>query len=315
MSSEASSVPGDEREGDPGSGPGAGVGEDGVLFSVYRRYIGEPEGRREVYLGFGVFFAGIALGVVGLGLFLLSGSQPTGSDPFWQLREVALVAAMLALPAIALSVTILLSVGRRTAVASVAGAVFCTVAAAWLTQVYPYQWTAAGNDISVISAYAAGLVLLAAATGSSLVAQYVDRVAPDASDEAPTGREAAGETVTDEEVASDIEEAMSESTLSWGGVEQAPNTERLKLDLPDEQPETAGSEEASATETRSAGDDVDQAVDGLRQLQGGTQEEARAESPDDQVDALAELRQRREAEAEREPDRGAVGRLYERLFE
>jgi hypothetical protein len=43
---------------------------DGYLFELYRRYIGEPEGRTDVYVGFGLFFGGIGLAVTALLLFL-----------------------------------------------------------------------------------------------------------------------------------------------------------------------------------------------------------------------------------------------------
>lgn len=287
------------------------------LPSIYRRYIGEPQSRRDIYLGFGVFFAGLALGAVALGLFLFSGTHPTGSDAFWQFREAALVFAMCGLPLVAASFAVLLPVGRRTLIASGIGTGICLLGAAWLVQVYPYQWTAAGNDVRVLSTYAVGLVVLAAATGSSLVAQYVDTVSPTetgATEE--TADDASGETVSDEEVAEDIDEALSDSSLTWGGVEQEPTTERLELDMP-ETPDVEESSLESATETRQTGESVDSAVSGLRQLQGGTEEAARVESPDDQVTALTEFRNRQETEDDIETgvdDRGFLARVWAKLF-
>lgn len=324
----------DREDTDPDTDGEAGDDRaDGPLVAVYRTYIGEPESRQEVYVGFGPFFAGVALGLAALLVFLYSATQPTGSDAFWGARTAALVFAMLALPAIAASVPVLLPVGRPTLAASIGGVAICVVAAGWLTQVYPYQWTAAGNDIRVITTYAVGLVLLAASMGSALVAQYVERVAPgatqagaDASVESTggtkTGDTRTGETVTDDEVAADIEAAMSDSSLTWGGVEQEPNTKRLDLNMPDVAEEgeidRSSLDLESANETRSAGGDVDDAVDGLRQLQGGEQKTARTESPDDAVDALTEFRRQREEEDELETgvesDRGALDRLREKLF-
>ncbi len=37
---------------------------DGYLFDLYRRYIGEPEDRTDVYVGFGLFLGGIGLAIV-----------------------------------------------------------------------------------------------------------------------------------------------------------------------------------------------------------------------------------------------------------
>lgn len=292
---------------------------EGTLQTLYRRYVGEPESERDIYVGFGAFFGGVALGLVGLVVFVYSGVQPAGSDIFWQLREAALVFTMLALPAIGVSVTVLLPVGRRTLATSLVGAAICLVGTAWLTQVYPFQWTAAGNDVSVLSTYAVGVVLLAAATGSSLVAQYVDSRAARGTEPAGADGEgdagAGGEAVSDEQVAADIDEAMSDTSLTWGGVDQAANTERLKLDMP-EMPDVDRSSAESVTETRSASEDVDDAVSGLRQLQGGDRETARTESPDDQVNALTEFRQQQEAEAIEtgvEDDRGLLAWLRAKL--
>lgn len=325
----------DDQETDSDTESADGNGE-GRLIALYRQYIGEPESRREVYVGFGAFFAGVALGLAGLVVFLYSGAQPVDSAAFWQSRRVALVFGTLALPAVVISVPILLPVGRPTLGAGLAGAAVCLGAVAWLGAVYPYAWTGTGNDVRVITTYAVGLVLLAASVGSALVAQYVERLAPrsegerapgsaavsaDASAEGAGAGEGTAETVTDEQVAADIDEAMSDSTLTWGGVEQEPTTKRLELNMPDvdEEADLDRADVESATETRAASDDVDDAVDGLRQLQGGEQKTARAESPDEQVDALTEFRRQREEDDELETgvdaDEGVLGRLRSRLFE
>ncbi len=293
---------------------------DSPLLSVYREYIGEPESQRDVYVGFGLFFAGIALGVVGLGAFAYSGTQETGSTLFWQLREFALVVTMLALPAISISVAVLLPVGQRTNIASLAGSGVCVVAIVWLIQVYPFEWTGTGNDLRVIGLYSLGLVVLAASTGSALVAQYVDRVTPqeqrDVTVESGVEESTEGEDVSDEQVAADIEAAMDEASINWGGVEHRPTTKRLKLDMPELDHDTeSNTETLSAAETRSAGDSVDDAVSGLRQLQGDDRTTGRAESPDAQVDALTQLHQQREAELETGvDDEGPLQRLRDRLF-
>jgi hypothetical protein len=307
------------QESDPGDEE---VERGGPLVSMYRRYIGEPASRQEVYAGFGLFFAGVALGVAALVLFLLSGGQTTESDSWWQLREAALVFVMLALPAVALSVSVLLPVGRRTTAASLVGAAICLVATVWLTQVYPYDWTNAGNDVLVLSGYAVGVVVLAGSTGSALVAQYLDRVAPDeikrvTEVEVDGQQRDESESVSDEAVESDIEEAMGDSTLTWGGVEQQSSTKRLNLDMPDTDEELDDENIEPATETRSSGETVDDAVDGLRQLQGEEEETARAESADDQVDALTAFREQQaddEIETGVETDPGTIERLRERLF-
>lgn len=313
MSAEESETDGNETENEVES-------PESSLLTAYRTYIGEPESQRTVYVGFGLFFAGIALGVVGLVAFAYSGVLGSESTIFWQLREFSLVVAMLALPAIAVSITVLLPVGRGTLATSIAGAVIAVVAIAWLTQVYPYEWTDTGNDVLVAGLYAAGLVLLAASTGSALVAQYVDRATlseRDTISRERTDEPDEDESVSDEQVAADIEEAMADAELTWGGVEQEPTTKRLKLNTPSfDQDSESNAETVSATEVRSKSDDVDSAVDGLRRLQGEERKTGSVESPDAQVDALTELREQREAELETgvDTDRGLLQRLRDRLF-
>jgi hypothetical protein len=294
---------------------GDGAADEGAIVGVYRKYVGEPETRRDVYIGFGLFFAGIAIGVVGLALFLYSGTQTAESSLFWQFREIAIVFAMLALPAVAVSVAVLLPVGRQTMGASIAGAAICVVAVGWFTFVYPFEWTAAGNDIAVIGIYAVGIALLAGSTGSALVAQYIDRVSGfDRGQAVDTTTETEDETVSDERVATDIEEALSNSTLTWGGIEKEPATKRLKLNLPEtdlDQPNTG-----EPSERRSAGDDVDSAVAELRQLQGNDQKTARTDSPDEQVTALTEFRRDQEEddiETGVGEERGFFERVYDKL--
>ena len=323
MGSAATSEDERESDGDDGTGGDDSTERGGLLFSLYRQYIGEPDSSQAVYLGFGLFFAGIALGFAGLGLFLFSGTETTGSDTYWQLREAALVFAMLALPAVALSVSVLLPVGRRTKAASLVGVVVCLAATVWLTQVYPNSWSEAGNDVPVLSTYAVGLVVLAAATGSALVAQYVDRLAPDRVERVTEVRRestesADSESVSDEQVARDIDDAMSDSTLTWGGVEKKTNTKRLNLDMPDTDADIDEANLDAATETRASGDDVNDAVEGLQQMKGSETETARAESPDDQVDALTQFREQKqeddEIETGVESESGTIDRLRDRLF-
>lgn len=291
------------------------------LSALYREYVGEPDQERDIYLGFGLFFAGIVLGAVGFLLFLYSGLQGEGSSFYWQLRELALVAVVLGLPSVVVSIVVLLPVGRRTRALSAVGMGLCIVATGILVSVYPYEWTGEGaidGSVVTISVYAVGLVILSASTGSALVAQYLDRASSaDESGETSESSEA-GETVSEDEVADDIEEALDDTTLSWGGVEQQPNTKRLNLNTPEEDPDVDRSsfENVDATTTRSESDDVDDAVAGLRRLQGGESDTARGSSTEDQVDALTEFREQR-AEEEIETgveEQGLLARLRERLF-
>lgn len=295
------------------------TGLEGSLNDLYVQYIGEPEKKRDVYLGFGLFFAGIALGALGLLTFLYSGFQPTDSTAFWQFREIALVLGFLGLPSFVLSIVVLLPVDRRARIASLVGAALCAVATMYFVTVYPYDWTnAGGTDGSTITIviYAAGLVVLSGSTGAALIAEYLHRET--ASAETTETDDEDGETVTDEQVEADIEDAMSDTELSWGGIEHDPDSERLTLDMPElDADQQANITESSATSTRAESETVDSAVSGLRKLQGGEEDTSRGSSTEDQVSALAEVRQQQEEEElETGVDNpGLLARLKAWLFE
>jgi hypothetical protein len=99
---------------------------------------------------------------------------------------------------------------------------------------------------------------------------------------------------------------MADADLSWGGVEKR-ETRRLELDteVPDDVRSNVDS--ATATTTTAEGTDVDDAVSGLRRLQGRERETSSGTGVDDQTAALTELRNQQRAEAaasaDGDPDR------------
>lgn len=292
--------------------------DENRLVAAYRRYVTAENTRREIYTGFGLFFAGVTFGFAAFVLFMYSASYPIGSDPYWLLRELSIVSGSLMVPAISVSVVILLPVSRLTQGVSAVGTAICLLSILWFTQVYPWEWSEA-NDTSVISLYAVSVALLVGATGAALVAQYIDRAVEQPAERGRTDEtDSTAEEVSDEQVRADIDDAMADSSLTWGGVQAEPTTKRLKIDMPDTADVgTVDTNVDATTETRSAADSVDHAVDGLRKLQGGNDATARAESPDDQVSALAAMRERQQAgdDVETGVDAvGPIGRLRERVF-
>ena len=214
---------------DDGGESTGGVRE--TLADAYREYVGEPDEERDIYVGFGLFFGGIALGVVGLLLFLYSGLQEPETTLFWQSREIALVAGLLGLPSVVLSIVVLLPVGRRTRLVSGVGAGLCLLAVGILIVVYPYDWTESATldgSVITISVYSVGLVALSAATGASLVAQYLDAAAPDETTEGAADSDD-GESVSDEAVAADIESAMDDAGIGTTMLDIRAGTEDSRL--------------------------------------------------------------------------------------
>lgn len=297
---------------------------DNVLFEWYERYIGDPETETDVYLGFALFFGGIALGAVGIAVFLLSAAVSGGGTPAWAIREVAMVAAAVGLPVILLGMVVLLPGDRRMTYASVGGLAVCLVAVALFVATYPMNWNVArAPDYSAqgVAIYAVGLVAVVGATGAALVGHQVERAAP--GERATTSRadaddvgdpSDAGETVSDEQVRRDIDEAMADADLSWGGVDRK-NTKRLELNTPsDVEVDREAFENAEATTVRSSGQNVDDALSNLRKLQGREQATDSSTGVDDQTAALTELRKQQEAEeVATEDEEGLVDRA-KRLF-
>lgn len=277
-----------------------------TLVGWYRQYIGEPERRIDVYLGFVLFFGGLALGVAGLVLFVTE-QAISGEGKLYWLREIAFAIGALGLPALLAGVTVLLPVERRARLGAFAGGAITLAAVGFFVWAYPYQWdTTSGVDYSMqgVAVYAVGLVTVVAATAAALVSYHVERVAPAEAGDATT----ADPDVTDEQVRRDIDEAMSGTELTWGGVAKD-ETRRISLASEGESDlDTSGFDGVEAKSVRSSGGSVDAAVAGLQGMRGDADRSERGAGTDDQAAALAALREEQErVEAER-PD-GVVERL------
>lgn len=274
----------------------------GELLALYRRHIGEPERLRDVYLGFGLFFGGIAFAAVGVLVFLWSSTYPESADLFWQLREIAIALSAVGLPTFLSSLIVLLPVDRRAEYAATVGSAVCLIGVGMFVLAYPYNWNVSGADASVqgVGTYALGLVVLVASIGSALVTDYIERAnagagTPAAS--AKTGDSPEGdsdETVSADRVARDIEDAMADAELSWGGVEKA-DTKRLTFNTNEAEAEIDRSsfDRVGANESRSEGDGVDDAVSSLQQFRGEDTDQATGQGTDQQADALSQLREQK----------------------
>ncbi|SIR83852.1 DUF7139 domain-containing protein [Natronorubrum thiooxidans] len=261
---------------------------DGYLFDLYRRYIGEPEDRTDVYVGFGLFLGGIGLALVALVLFFWSGTFEARSIAHVTWAEPAYGIAMVALPLLMLGIVVLLPSERRVLYASIAGVAVTLAAVAGFLYAYPDDWNGYGNDYTaeVVAVYAIGLAGLTASTGAALIAHYLDMA------RAVTQANADDEVDEDDEpefdVQQDIDDAMEDVELSWGGVEK---TEHKRLSFSeDDFDEVSVNTDGAAKTTRSTG--VDAQVAGLKGLKGGETKQTTSKSTvDDQTAKLKELRE------------------------
>lgn len=303
------------------------------LLEYYRRYVGDPDRTTDVYAGFGLFFAGIGLGLVGVAIFFYSATLPPEALSTYAVREVAAVAAAVGLPVLLLGVVVLLPVDRRMLYLAGVGAAITLVAVGLFTWAYPYNWnvpTATDYSAQVVAVYTLGLVAVIAATGGALVAHRVERATSaaagaadaaggSAADAAGAAGDAGagddGETVTEADVRADIERELEDAELTWGGVERS-ETRRLELDTSAVDDVDVDREKlaGSATETRTTSGTVNDAVSELKGLQGGEKKTASGEGTDDQAAKLRELREQQRREAEADDEDGSVVEKIKGLF-
>jgi len=274
------------------------------LLDVYREYIGEPDSRTDVYLGFALFFVGLGIGILGLVLFAVERLTMQGTA-FW-VREIAFAIGALGLPLVLLSVVVLLPASRKATAVAGAGFAVTLGAIAFFVSVYPGNWNSSPPDYSLqgVTLYAVGLVSVLAATGSALVGYHIERTGGGPAVEAEPEDGGADPAVTEAKVQQDIDDAMSEAEISWGGVEKV-DTERLSIN-PDAELEEETLDQSSAKVHRSKS--VDDQLSALKGMKGGEQRTDSGSGVDDQADALKELRQQKREEAAAEPD-GLLARL------
>lgn len=269
-------------------------GWHGELLARYRRHIGEPDRLSDVYLGFGLFFGGVAMGLLGLLLFVVE-RVAVGVDPVFWLRALAFSVGALGLPILLLGVAVLLPVDRRVLVAAGSGVVVCLAAVGLFLSVYPEDWNQiSGPDYSTlgVSVYAVGLVVVIAASGAALVRYHIDRATPTAG--ADRGRQGGDsertETVSEDRVRRDIEDAMRDAEITWGGVRKE-ESRSIRVETDEGNVDRSGFDGVPASETRTDSG-VDDAVASLRGLKGGEDRVDRGGGTDEQTAALQELRER-----------------------
>ncbi|WP_293029061.1 permease [Natronococcus sp.] len=282
---------------------------DGYLLELYRRYVGEPEGYTDIYVGFGLFFGGIGIGATALLLFLWGSTHEarTLESAYYDLLQPAYALGLLSLPATMLGVVVLLPSDRRTLYAAAGGAAVTALAVAGFLYAYPYHWYFVGDvdyTVEVVTAYAVGLTGLVASTGAALVGHYLELARRAESAEADEGDDA-DDGLTMADIREDIDAAMASVDLSWGGVEK---TDHKRLEFDDDGFDDVSMDpEEGTTTTRSSG--VDDAVAGLKGLQGReTKTTASSSTVDDQTAKLTELRERRREERN-QVDAGSGGVL------
>lgn len=285
---------------------------DNRLFDWYRTFIGEPDAKTDVYLGFGLFFGGIlfALGALVIYLYALTAGAPD-TPAFWRPAEWAYGMGMLAIPVTTTGVVVLLPIDRRAVYATAAGDVLILISVALFRDAYWSDWQRYGVEetVLVLALYALGLTLVVGSTAAALVAEQIERArTPHPSEIEPMEEPSDEERYTDEEIQQDIDEALADVEITWGGVEKH---EGRQLSFTEDEEIESASLDVGATTTRSSS--VDQQVAGLKGLKGEQDNTATSsETVDDQTQKLNELKaKKREQEAETPEPEGFLSRLFD----
>jgi hypothetical protein len=288
--------------------------DDGRLFEWYRTYIGEPDREIDVYLGFVLFFGGIGFGIAAFVIGAagqLTGAGGESADFIY--REAALAVGMLALPTTMTSVVVLLPVSRRAVYGAVAGSSLSLVGVGLFIWAYPYSWARPPGptySVQVLFVYGVGLAAVLAATGGALVAYHIDRTKTNL--DAVATDDDTDEEISDEEIEADIESAMEDVELNWGGVERTDGADlNIQPSEVEGEMDVQGLDVEPERVTRSG---IDEQVEGLSMVKGDQKTTDRSSSSvDDQTNKLAELRAQKREEAQNEDEETVLGSLRDRL--
>jgi len=289
--------------------------DDGRLFEWYRTYIGEPDREVDVYLGFALFFAGIGFGIAAFVIGAIGQLTGAGGESAeFIYREAAIATGMLALPATLSSVVVLLPVSKRALYGAATGSAISLVGLAGFVWAYPYAWARPPGptySVQVLFVYGVGLAALLAATGGALVAYHIDRAKPRPGDFTAED-DGASEEITDEQIEQDIESAMEDVDLTWGGVERSEGSElKIRTSETEAEMDASGLDVEAERVHRSS---VDDQVQGLAMVKGGQKQTDRSTSTvDDQTNKLAELREQKRKEAEQEDEETVLSNLLDRV--
>jgi hypothetical protein len=111
------------------------------LADVYEGAVGEPVGRRRLYLGVGLFLAGSLFAVVAI---WISATENGSLEAVRRARWLAGVLAGVGVPAVFLGIFAVLPAGRVTRAAAIVGAGVALLGVSLFAHAYPCRWAGAG---------------------------------------------------------------------------------------------------------------------------------------------------------------------------
>jgi uncharacterized protein YegP (UPF0339 family) len=129
--------------------------DSNALVEFYDSRIGRSSTADEAY-GYLIFIAGVVLGVIGIGLVLISGVESTS-------RGVGSMLAAIALMLLMIGPVIRLPLRKSATYLSYVGAIVCLAAVVWFFVAYPDEFGSAfdGQEVEIIALYGIGIILIA----------------------------------------------------------------------------------------------------------------------------------------------------------
>jgi hypothetical protein len=113
--------------------------------------------------------AGLAVSMLGWGLYAYDETLRHGTAQFWTVRELAIATAGVGVPVFMIGVVVLMLGNSRMTRVSIGGLVACLVAVMVFVSTYPDAWATPGPDASVAGTglYALGVLALTFACGAA----------------------------------------------------------------------------------------------------------------------------------------------------
>jgi len=129
--------------------------DSNALVDWYNNRIGKASTEDEAY-GYLIFVIGVVLGIVGVGLVLVSGVESTE-------RQFGAVFAGIALLLLMIGPVVRLPLRKSATYLSYLGALICLVAVVWFFVAYPDEFGAQfdGQEVEIIALYGVGIILIA----------------------------------------------------------------------------------------------------------------------------------------------------------
>lgn len=289
-----------------------------ALESAYETAFGSRSSKGQLYSGFYLLLAGVALVVAGIVIYTVGAGRvqaaPADNTTAYNIIEVGIVLALLGAPSIFLGIFWALPSKVSMRILAGIGSGLALLGAILFSYWYPLNINVQDSQVGqedhtglVVFMYALGGVLLLVGTFTSLIGYYVSRVAVGGA--AGSGRGAGvGEfsspeyqyDIPDSVIEKDIELAMKRYKYAWGGEGGSGQSQTgIQINVSDEFEKgvVVGGKGVART-VHLETPQVDEATKRLRGMRPSTGKSVSGAWAEDSTKALLEFRKKHEAQAE-----------------